>query len=76
MFIRITKNTGKPHIIRYIRDNGTETETWMHSDDFFVSHDLSHYAIEKQLNYKTAFNGMLNKGMDIKDFENSKKRRN
>ncbi len=72
MLIRITKNTGKPHIIRYIRDNGTET--WMHSDDFFVRHDLSHYALEKQLNYKTAFNGMLNNGMDIKDFENREKR--
>jgi hypothetical protein len=72
MLFQLTKNTGKPHIIKYIRDNGTST--WMYSDDFFVQHDLSHYAIEKTMGYKTAFNGMLNSGMDIKDFENREKR--
>jgi hypothetical protein len=72
MLLQVTKNTGKPHIIRYIRDNGTDT--WMKADDFFVRHDLSHYAIEKTLHYKTAFMGMLNNGMDIRDFENREKR--
>jgi len=72
--LRITKNTAKPHIILYHRDNGTET--WMHSDDFFVVHDLSHFAIEKTLHYTTAFMGMLNNGMDVKDFENREKRKN
>jgi hypothetical protein len=72
MLMRITKNTGKPHIIKYIRDNGTET--WMYSDDFFVRHDLSHFAIESVMEYRTAFNGMLNAGMDIKDFEDKEKR--
>ncbi len=72
MIIQMTKNTGKPHIIKYIRDNGTET--WMYSDDFFIRHDLSHYALELVLNYRTAFNGMLNNGMDIKDFEDKEKR--
>ncbi|MES2329188.1 MAG: hypothetical protein V4539_06255 [Bacteroidota bacterium] len=72
MQMLITKNTGKPHIIKYIRDNGTET--WMYSDDFFVRHDLSHYAIESVMEYRTAFNGMLNNGMDIKDFEDREKR--
>ncbi len=46
----------------------------MHSDDFFVRHDLSHYAIESVLQYRTAFNGMINNGMDIKDFEDKEKR--
>jgi len=73
MELRITKNTGKPHIILYKRDNGTET--WMQADDFFVRHDLSHYAIEKTLRYSTAFMGMLNNGMDIRDFENREKRK-
>ncbi len=50
MLMEITKNEGKPHIISYARDDGTIT--WMHSDDFFVRHDLSHYVIEKQLGYK------------------------
>jgi hypothetical protein len=72
MLMRLTKNTGKPHVIKYIRDNGTET--WMYSDDFFVRHDLSHFAIESVMEYRMAFNGMLNGGMDVKDFEDREKR--
>ncbi|MEO7530181.1 MAG: hypothetical protein ABIS69_02180 [Sediminibacterium sp.] len=72
MLIRITKNTNKQHVIKYIRDNGTET--WMQTDDFFIRHDLSHYALEKIMGYKTAFNGMLNAGMDISDFADKEKR--
>ena len=73
MEMRITKNTAKAHVILYKRNNGTET--WMPADDFFVRHDLSHYAIEKTLDYTTAFMGMLNAGMDIRDFENREKRK-
>jgi hypothetical protein len=72
MQIRFTKHTGKQNVIKYIRDNGTET--WMYCDDFFIRHDLSHYALETILGYKTAFNGMLNAGMDIHDFEDKEKR--
>jgi hypothetical protein len=72
MFLEITKNSGKPHIILYKRDDGSQT--WMRADDFFVRHDLTHYAIEKEMGYTTAFMGMLNKGMDIKDFEDRQKR--
>lgn len=73
MLLRITKNYGKPHIILYRRDDGSET--WMNADDFFVRHDISHYCIEKNLGYKTAFMGMLNNGMDVKDFEDRAKRK-
>ena len=72
MLIRITKNTDKPHILKYNRDNGTET--WIHADDFFIQHDLSHLALETILQYRTAFNGMVNAGMDLSDFENKEKR--
>jgi hypothetical protein len=73
MKLLITRNSDKPHVIKYKRDDGSET--WMQADDFFVQHDLSHYAIEKILNYTSAFMGMLNNGMDIKDFENREKRK-
>jgi len=73
MELKITKNTGKPHVILYKRNDGTET--WMQAGDYFVRHDLSHYAIEKTLRYTTAFMGMLNKGMDIRDFEDRSKRK-
>ena len=46
----------------------------MHADDFFVMHDLSHFAIERTIGYTEAFMGMLNRGMDIKEFENREKR--
>jgi len=73
MEMRITKNSSKPHLILYRRNNGTET--WMQADDFFVRHDLSHYAIEQTAGYSSAFMGMLNNGMDIRDFENREKRK-
>jgi hypothetical protein len=67
MQLRISKYSDKPHTLLYRRDDGTET--WMASEEFFVRHDLSHYAIEKTLGYRKAFLGMLNEGMDIKAFE-------
>src|ERR1041385_5764849 len=73
MMMQITKNIHKPHVVSYIRDDGSKT--WMYADNFFVRHDLSHYAIEKILGYTTAFMGMLNNGMDIRDFENREKRK-
>jgi hypothetical protein len=72
MVLAITKYSGKRHVIKYIRGNGTET--WMYSDDFFVVHDLSHFALEKTLAYTTAFTGMLNNGTAIQDFEDRAKR--
>lgn len=68
MLIRLTKNTDNPHFLKYIRDKGTET--WTHAADFFIQHDLSHFALEIILQYRTAFNGMVNAGMDLSDFEN------
>jgi hypothetical protein len=73
MLLQITKNYSKPNIILYRRDNGTET--WMHADDYYVRHDISHYCLEKHLEYTTAFMGMLNNGMDVKDFEDRAKRK-
>jgi hypothetical protein len=73
MKLQITRNSDKPHVIKYTRDDGSVT--WTNADDFFVQHDLSHYALEKILNYTSAFMGMLNNGMDIKDFENREKRK-
>lgn len=69
----ITKNTDKPHIILYKRNDGSKT--WMNADGFFVLHDLSHYALEKTLGYSSAFMGMLNGGISIQDFEDREKRK-
>ena len=34
-----------------------------------VHHDLMHYALEKKLQFKQGFYGLLNQGFDIGDFE-------
>lgn len=68
MQIHFTKNNGKLHLITYYRTDGTNT--WMHASEYFVLHDLSHYAIESELCYPDAFYGMLNQGMKPGDFEN------
>lgn len=73
MELRITRNTGKSHSMVYKRTDGSET--WQAADDFFVRHDLSHFAIEKTLGYTSAFMGMINRGMGIRDFEDREKRK-
>lgn len=72
MKLQFVKNEGKPHVIRYYRDNGTQT--WMHADGYFIRHDLSHFAVEKTLNYTTAFYGLISNGMAPDDFLTRDKR--
>lgn len=72
MEISFTKNTAAEHSITYRRDDGSVT--WMRASLYFIRHDLSHYAIETTLGYRTAFMGMINAGMGIRDFEDRKKR--
>jgi len=72
MEIKFTKNTAGEHSISYQRDDGSVT--WMRASPYFVQHDLSHYAIETTLGYRTAFLGMINGGMQIRDFEDREKR--
>ncbi len=67
MKVRFQKNKATKNVITFVRDN--QTITWTKADDFLVLHDLSHYTIEKTLNYTTAFYGMINSGATIKDFE-------
>ena len=73
MEISFTKKAFKKHIISCKRADGSVT--WMQSDDFFVHHDLMHYAVETIMNYRNAFYGMLESGIDISDFELPKEKR-
>ena len=58
-----------------LREDGSST--WMCSNEFFVQHDLGHYAIETMFGSDEAFFGLIAKGWDISAFEerapNSKK---
>ena len=73
MEISFSKKGSGHHIISCKRKNGTVT--WMHSDSFFILHDLCHYAVETGLALKKAFYGMLAAGTDINDFELPKEKR-
>jgi hypothetical protein len=73
MEISFTKEKNSTNIISCKRKDGTVT--WMHSDSFFITHDLCHYAVESVLAFKKGFYGMLASGTDIKDFELPKDKR-
>jgi hypothetical protein len=65
--IRFTKGTDdKPDHLTCVRADGSST--WMRSSDFFVRHDIIHYATESILGCREAFYGLLASGWNIEDF--------
>lgn len=73
MEIKFAKKYDK-HVISCNRKDGSST--WMQSDDFYIYHDLLHYAVETIMPFKNAFFGMLASGISITDFELPKEQRN
>lgn len=72
MTIIFQKHAGKHPTTRCIRDDGSETYTSSPSQgEFFVRHDLLHYAVETALGCKSAFWGLLAGGRDFDDFGTS-----
>ena len=68
MLIRFTKpaNTdGKP-VLTLVREDGSTT--WQHSSNFFVGHDLTHFAVESELGFSEAFFGLIASGWSIEEF--------
>ena len=49
-----------------IRDDGTQSWTKLHPG--IEDHDLAHYAVEKHLEFREAFLGIVNQGYEIGDF--------
>ncbi len=74
MEISFTRKAHNKHVISCKRNDGSVT--WMQCDNFFVHHDLMHYAVETTMDYKNAFYGMLDSGINISDFESPKEKRN
>ncbi|RTL60952.1 MAG: hypothetical protein EKK37_02005 [Sphingobacteriales bacterium] len=73
MTISFSKRSNKQHTLSCARNDGSQT--WMQVSDFFIVHDLAHYAVETVLGYQNAFYGMLNSGINITDFEEPKEER-
>src|SRR6266487_3336399 len=74
MEIKFLKKEDDKHVLVCSRKD--RTSTWIHLDAFFLHHDLVHYAVETTLQFKSAFYGMIAKGISITDFELSKDQRN
>ena len=58
-----------------LRDDAGADQTWQRSDDFYVFHDLLHYAVETSLHLESGFFGMLKSGISIHDFEGPRDQR-
>lgn len=69
MLIQFKKGKSKEAVLHCVRADGTQT--WAKIPGGMVIHELIHWAVEKELNYRTAFYGLLAKGHDITDFERS-----
>lgn len=67
MRIRFSKSrANKPPMLICLRDDGSST--WQASYDYFVYHDLIHYAVETTLHYRNAFWGLVAQGRDLDSF--------
>ena len=68
--IRIKKNTDGTAALSCTRSNGTVT--WQRQRGaqgmFFPRHDLTHYAVETVLGFRSAFYGLIADGWDLSDF--------
>lgn len=72
MEISFKKRAGRKNIISYQR--AVLPDHWLEADDFLILHDLSHYAIETQLGYQSAFWGLIKSGVNPIVFENKQAR--
>lgn len=74
MQITFIKKEKDKHVLICKRKDGTST--WINADEFFLQHDLLHYAVETAMKFKSAFYGMIAQGISITDFDLPADKRN
>lgn len=71
MIIKFSKHANRPPTLNCVRDDGSIS--WFTASardgDYFVAHDLLHYAVEGSLGYATAFYGLVAAGRDLNSFD-------
>ena len=71
LLIQLTKRNDGGSVLRCLRADGSVT--WQKNEGrqamFFPIHDLSHYAVETELGFRSGFYGLIASGWDIKDTE-------
>lgn len=73
MEIKFTKKPDGEHVISCTRKDGSIS--WQQSSNFFITHDLCHYAAETVMNWKHGFYGIVAAGTDITAFDVPKEQR-
>lgn len=68
MTIRFSRSSTGP-VLTCIRADGSTVWSKSRHGDFFVRHDLMHYAVESILDLREAFFGLIASGWSISDFE-------
>jgi hypothetical protein len=70
MIIRIKKNADGRSSLTCTRPDGTTTWQSLNENQarFFPRHDLTHYAVETELNHRAGFYGLVASGWNLTDF--------
>jgi hypothetical protein len=67
--VQITKKTDGSGVLRCVRADGSAT--WQKQTDrhaaYFSLHDLTHFAVETELGYRSGFFGLIAEGWEIED---------
>jgi hypothetical protein len=71
--LQLKKGKGKPSTLTCIRADGSST--WTKLQRGMEMHDLAHYAVESELEFRDAFYGIVNRGFQVGDFELPRDRR-
>ncbi len=66
MQIRFHKGKDAKYTITWMR--GNQASEFFRASEYFVSHDLTHYAVEMTFGMKNAFYGLMARGWEIDDF--------
>ncbi|MCX6382617.1 MAG: hypothetical protein NT023_24585 [Armatimonadetes bacterium] len=66
MQVRFHKGNDGKYTITWVR--GNQASEFFRASEFFVFHDLTHYAVETTFGMKNAFYGLMARGWEIDDF--------
>jgi len=71
LLIQLTKRKDGGSVLKCVRADGSAT--WQKNQGrkgmFFPIHDLTHYAVETELGFRSGFYGLMADGWDIEDTE-------
>ena len=72
MQIRLKKGRDGPDSLACVREDGTST--WKRLQRGIAFHDLTHYAVESELEIRDGFYGLLESGWSFEKFEDAEER--